>query len=450
MLTKMTRRQLFAFGIVTTVSILVMMVSYLQIPQMLGIGRYEMSVDLPSTGGLYPKSQVTYRGEDVGVVRSLELHGDGVRVLISVDDDVKIPVDSVAEVRSASAIGEQYLNFDPNPGAKAGGAILKAGDTVPASKTKVPISTGNLLESVNSLFQSIPRESLSTAIDELGAAFGGNGPEIGRLLDSAGEFQDAADENLEPTVKLLRSLQTVLGTQARLDEQIKSWTTDSAVVTETLADKDQTIRNLIRDGSPLTDEVQGLVSDLDQTLPMMLTDLAATSQVLKVYLPGIKHLLIVLPAAIEAHYSNIPPENFRKPYIEANLSFKTGVNDPPVCTTGFPDNNNQRSPKDTSLAPLSPDAYCKVPHDDQRVVRGARNNPCPNDPTRYSANAAGCGLVFQPEAVERARLLGADNVATYDPATGQLLAPNGKFFLLDNASSSTPPTWQELMVGLVK
>src|SRR3546814_500315 len=129
-----------------------MAASYVRIPELLGIGRYEVTVSLPATGGLYPKSLVTYRGQDVGTVTRLTLReGGAIDAVLSIDEGVDIPEDARVEVRSASAIGEQYINFVPEGD---GARTLRDGDRIEAGAASLPVSTGVLLESVNDLFTS--------------------------------------------------------------------------------------------------------------------------------------------------------------------------------------------------------------------------------------------------------------------------------------------------------
>ena len=56
----------------------VVALQYVQIPQLLGWGRYEVTTTLPRTGGLSHISLVTYRGVEVGKVRKVDLTADGV------------------------------------------------------------------------------------------------------------------------------------------------------------------------------------------------------------------------------------------------------------------------------------------------------------------------------------------------------------------------------------
>lgn len=438
----LTKKQLVAFFLVTGISIGVMATYYVRLPELVGIGRYEVVLSLPETGGLYPKSLVTYRGKDVGVVKALSLREGGeVEAVLSIDDGVDIPADAEVQVRSASAIGEQYVNFIPT---RSGGVHLEDGDHIDAGEAAIPTSTGELLSSINDFFTSVPREDLQTVVQELDAAFTGTGDDLSKLLDAGMKFQDFADTNLEETTALIDSLDPVLAKQIELEPEIRQWARDLDSFTEQLASSDKALRSILETGGPVADEVVALIDDLDQPLPRLLTDLSLAGQVLEVYIPSIEHTLAVLPAAIEMHYSSYPKERKDDAYPEANLSFKLSVNNPATCQTGFEYAGRQRSPKDLSPAPLPQDSWCKVPHDDPRVVRGARNQPCPNEPGRRAATAAGCGLIFQRDG----KADDTPSVGFYDPKTGRFMTSDGEYYRVSPDRQRVPSSWQAYVVGL--
>ena len=387
------RRQVIAFVVVTAVALTVMACKYLGAPAALGLGRYEVSVDLANASGLYPKSVVTLRGHAIGTVKTLDLRpGGGVRATLSLHDDARVPTGAVASVLSASAAGEQYLDLTPRA---ASGAYLVDGDRIAERDTRLPVGTTELLQTTDELFRSLPRASLNTTINELGELFAGRGEDLGRLIDSTTTLQRAADANLEPTIGLINDLVPVLETQRSGRQDILAYADDLDSFTKQLVKSDKDLRAVLDKGSPFAEEATRLFVDLNEVAPGLLGDLAAIASVAKVYLPGIEHILTLFPAAIEAHYATFPGDRHDDPYPESNLSFKIGIGSPPLCTTGFEEAGKHRSPDDLSPAPLPTNSYCKVPSDDIRVVRGARNNPCPDDPSRHGATAAQCGLNFQ-------------------------------------------------------
>src|ERR1700753_2670300 len=142
--------------------------NFMKLPATLfGIGEYNVTVDLPQSGGLYQTSVVTYRGTDVGQVKSIEVTATGVRALLALRFGVKVPSDVQASVHSRSAVGEQYIDLTPLPG-KDGehSRALQAGDVIPAGRVDVPVDIGHLLDLTNKALQAIPRDNLRTVVDE--------------------------------------------------------------------------------------------------------------------------------------------------------------------------------------------------------------------------------------------------------------------------------------------
>jgi phospholipid/cholesterol/gamma-HCH transport system substrate-binding protein len=496
MLSKLAKGQVIAFVLVSLIAVSYASVSYLKLPQKLGFGRYTLSIELPNTAKLYEAAVVTLRGEEIGEVTKLGLTTTAVRATLSINDEARIPSDSVASVRSISALGEQYVDFEPTG---AGGPALRDGDVVPASRVRLPVQETTLLDKVNALVASLPAKDLNTTIDELSTGFGGTGSDLQLLIDSTGPLLDAADANIEPTRRLITDLGPVLDTQRRLAPQIRSIFPDLATVTGQLRHSDSDLRGVLDKTPPFIDEVDDLVNQLRPTLPSLLHDLTNVGDVVRIYLPNVEHVVSVLPTPIHDLQSAIYGSPLQS---AAKLSFKAVLNNPPACTVGFI--NRQRDINDLSPAQPQYDAFCKEPHDSAIGVRGGRNNECPNDPARRSNSAYGCGLRFQsnedylrsrddatktmldrlahlptsvdppdgappynpvglPPSASSARSPSAPPEAqggatafptpTYDPGTGVFLAPGGQAYILGGrgANAAKPGTpeasdWRTLLL----
>src|SRR6266851_2339919 len=113
MLTRFVRIQLTIFTIASIVAVLVMIFAYIHAPTLLGFGHITVTLELPGTGGLYRFSNVTYRGVQIGKVTDVDLTDTGAKATLSLDTSPTIPADLQAEVRSISAIGEQYVELRP-------------------------------------------------------------------------------------------------------------------------------------------------------------------------------------------------------------------------------------------------------------------------------------------------------------------------------------------------
>lgn len=444
MLSGVTKAKLLVFVAITGVTLVVTALYYVRLPQQVGIGRYEVTVELANAGGLYPQAMVTYRGVEVGKVTDVELVDDGgVVAHLQVDDGTELPANSTVEVRSASVIGEQYVNFLPP--ADPSSAHLEDGATVPVERTVLPTTTNALLTSVDDLLASIPRDDLRTAVSELEMAFDGVGDDLGRFIDASSAFQVAATENLPQTLKLIDDSAAVLGTQQELDPAIRSYASSLSSFTGQLEANDDVLRGLLEAGAPFMDAIGGFAVDLTGIAPDLVAELAEVGEVLRVYRDGIEHLLIVLPAVTTAMNAAIPPSRRTGSRSAANLWFKLGV-DPPSCTEGFEDADAMRNPDDLSPAEPPDDSWCKVAPDDVRAPRGARNSPCPNGGS--GATAALCGLRFDQTSALDAEAGSADVVAYESAPTGALELGLTSFLLADQPPGAK--TWQELVRGLVK
>ncbi len=207
-LNRKTWIQLSILILVTVVSCGAMAFNFMKLPATLfGIGEYNVTVDLPQSGGLYQTSVVTYRGTDVGQVKSVDVTATGVRAVLALRSGVKVPSDVQASVHSRSAIGEQYIELTPLPGKDAEHSrLLRNGDVIPAGRVDVPVDIGHLLDLTNRALQAIPRDNLRTVIDETNRAVGGLGPELSRIVDGSTALAIAGGQTVDSLAPAHRSV----------------------------------------------------------------------------------------------------------------------------------------------------------------------------------------------------------------------------------------------------
>ncbi len=172
MLTRFVRAQLVIFTIASIVGILAMVLVYMQLPTLLGIGRMAVTLELPRTGGLYQFSNVTYRGVQIGRVTDVRATRSGAEATLSLATSPKIPADLEARVLSVSAVGEQYVDLLPRTD---GGPYLHDGSVIQAKDTTVPQRVGPMLDQVSALLDSIPKEKLGQLLDESFRGLNGSG-----------------------------------------------------------------------------------------------------------------------------------------------------------------------------------------------------------------------------------------------------------------------------------
>src|ERR1700753_1303596 len=134
----------------------------------MGIGRYTLKAELPASGGLYPTANVTFRGITIGKVTDVEPTEHGAQATMSIDSQYKIPVDTVANVHSVSAVGEQYLDLVSagNPG-----KYFAEGQTI--TKGTVPAEIGPALDTATRGLEALPKDKIGKLLDETAKSVGG-------------------------------------------------------------------------------------------------------------------------------------------------------------------------------------------------------------------------------------------------------------------------------------
>jgi phospholipid/cholesterol/gamma-HCH transport system substrate-binding protein len=384
MLTRFVRIQLAIFTIVGIVGLFVMVVFYIQAPTLLGIGKMTITLELPATGNLYRFSNVTYRGVQIGKVTAVGLTPHGAKATLSLDTSPKIPADLQAEVRSISAVGEQYVDLRPRTDSPP---YLRDGSVIAVSDTTIPQPIGPVLDQTSKLINSIPKGKLSELLDESFKAFNGAGYDFGSLFDSSAEISAYLNNVADQTRTLTEDTGPLLDTQAQTADSIRLWARSLAGFTGQLAKNDPQFRTLLQKGPGALNEASRLLEQIKPTLPVLLANLTTIGQIGVTYHASIEQVLVLLPpftAAIQSFIGNKAPTGL------AAGAFNLVISDPPACTVGFLPPSQWRAPADTQTVDTPDGLYCKLPQDSSIGVRGARNYPCMGHPGKRAPTVEIC------------------------------------------------------------
>ncbi|OSC31566.1 mammalian cell entry protein [Mycobacterium vulneris] len=486
-LNRQTKIQLAIFTVIALAALTLMSLHFMKLPATLfGVGRYTVTMQLPQAGGLYATGNVTYRGTEVGRVQSVRLTDTGVAAVLSLNSGTPIPRDLKAEVHSQSAIGEQYVELLPRNGSAP---PLKNGDVIALKDTSVPADINSVLDAVVTGLQAVPRDNLKTVIDESYTAVGGLGPELSRLVKGVSDLSIDARQNLDPLVSLIDNLPPVLDSQTKSSDAITAWASHLATVTRELQTHDQSVAGIIENAGPALGEARQLVDRLQPTLPTLMANLVAPSQVALSYRNDVEQLLAVFPQFVSAESAGLVANaNTKQKYKGQYLAFNLNLNLPPPCNTGFLPAQQIRNPvfEDAPERPAG-ELYCRISQDAPITeVRGARNIPCETRPGKRAPTIKLCESDEQyvplndgnnwkgdpnatytgqdipqlppgapPQAATPGPQLGAGlgaapplAAAEYDPATGTYTGPDGKQYTQSDLARPTPKdkSWQAMLV----
>jgi virulence factor Mce-like protein len=500
MLSRFVRIQLVIFTIASIVGVLVMVFAYMQVPTLLGIGKINVKLQLPTSGGLYRFANVTYRGVQIGKVTEMDVSRAQATATLTLNTAPKIPADLVAEVRSVSAIGEQYVELLPKSDAPP---YLQDGSVIPEDATKVPESVSPMLDQLSTLIKTIPRDKLSQLLDESHKAFNDSGYDLGSLIDSSSRISHDLNATADLSAALIEDAAPLLDSQAQSTDALRLWAHSLTGITGQVVDDDPQVRTLLRDGPAAADEVSRLFAQIKPTLPVLLANMTTFGKVAVTYRPSLEQVLVLLPPLVANVLSSAPSNN---PTGIPLGDFRIQMADPNPCTVGFLPPSQWRSPADLTTLDTPDGLYCKLPQDSPIVVRGARNSPCMGVPGKRAPTVEECysdkpyeplamrqhtvgpypldpNLISQgvppddrvdfqerifapvegtppppgvppgvvppappPPGVPPAPSEPSLAIAHYDPATGQYATPDGNVGAQTDLAAP-PKSWQDMLIG---
>ncbi|MGE0215188.1 MCE family protein [Mycolicibacterium sp.] len=479
-LTRQMLIQVSIFAVLAAVALGIMVFNYMRVPEMVGIGQYRVTLELPEAGGLYQRGNVTYRGSQVGIVESVGLTKNGVAAQLSLNSNVRIPADLIAEVRSQSAVGEQFVELLPQ---SSEGPDLSDGDVIPRDRARVPPDVNTVLELTNEGLRAIPQDNLRTVIDEAYEAVGGLGPELRRLVNGSTSLAIDARANLDSLTTVIDQSKPVLDSQSETSGSVQAWAANLASITGQLQGQDGAVSGILSKGPGAAEEGRALFDRLQPTLPLVLANLVSVGEVAVTYQPGLEQLLVLLPQGTAVTQAvGVSKHGTKQDYMGDYLVFNLNLNLPPPCTTGFLPAQQQRSPtfEDYPDRPAG-DVYCRVPQDGAFNVRGARNLPCITRPGKRAptvklcesdeqyvplndgwnwkgdpnATLSGQAVPQLPPGSPPAEVAPPPTPVTppvaaaeYDPASGTYVGPDGRVYTQSNLahSAAEEQTWQTMLM----
>jgi len=368
MITKRTKVQLVIFALITMIGVSFVGARYARLDRVFFDESYSVVAHFAESGGIFTGAEVSYRGVTVGQVSDMKLTAKGVDVVMNIENAHQdIPQDTKAVVANRSAVGEQFVDLQPET---KQGPYLRNGSDIPTAMTQTPIETTKLLTDVSTTVDSVNKQSLTTVVDELGKAFNGTGQDLGQIADTSNSFINAANDNFDVTTALLKDSNTVLSTQVDKTSAIKSFSRDLSLFSTTLAHSDGDLRTVIENGSGTANQLRTFLEQNKVDLGQLINNLVTTGEVTRKHLAGTEMILVVYPYVVAGGYTVVDKDSSSGLY-DAHFGLIL-QQDPGVCHAGY--NTQRRSPEDRKDLPMNTGARCTEPAS-QSNARGAQNTP---------------------------------------------------------------------------
>lgn len=185
------------------------------------IGKYSIKIEFSSVLNLPARAKVDLGGVQVGVLDRVQLMGSTAVAYVDVNDSVKLPQNTRAELRQATVLGDIYIALLPaeNPAP----SHLHDGDTIPLRNTVPADNVEDILRSVSTLVSGGSLSTLEESVANFNNAFSKDPAELDRMrqklagmLRDLAANQDKIDEILTSTERVSNGLLAETGAFDRL------------------------------------------------------------------------------------------------------------------------------------------------------------------------------------------------------------------------------------------
>lgn len=203
------RRAIVALAVFVTVC-LVSTFGLLAIFGKLRFSKEELyQAEFTDVSGLAAGDFVRIAGVEVGKVKKISIHPKAYAVVeFSTDPSVVLTQGTKAAVRWANPIGDRYLALLEGAG---GIKRLNPAGTIPLSKTEPALDLDTLLGGFRPLFRALNPEQVNALSGQLIAAFQGEGATIGSFLGQAAVVTNTLADRDELIGQVIDNLNMVMG-----------------------------------------------------------------------------------------------------------------------------------------------------------------------------------------------------------------------------------------------
>lgn len=214
------------------------------------------AAEFTNVSGLKTGQFVRIAGVEIGQVNKISVNRDAtVRVEFSTDDSVNLTEGNRAVIRYDNLIGGRYLELQEGAGPLT---PLKPGETIPVSRTEPALDLDALLGGFRPLFRALDPQKVNELSGQLIQALQGQGYTIGSFLDEAAAVTNTLADRDQLIGEVIVNLNVVLGSLGGQTDKLDKAVTSLSQLIHGLAAHRTDISNAVA----YTSAAAGTVADL--------------------------------------------------------------------------------------------------------------------------------------------------------------------------------------------
>ncbi|UXA16544.1 MCE family protein [Mycobacterium sp. SMC-4] len=251
-----------------------------------------------NVSGLQSGNFVRVAGVEVGKVKAISLQPDATLVVeFTADDSVVLTDGSRAAIRYDDLIGGRYLGLEEGPG---GTQTLEPWDTIGVDQTAPALDLDALIGGFRPLFRALDPDQVNALSGQLIRAFQGQGATIGSLLTHTAALTNTLADRDELIGQVVTNLNTVLGSFGDQSSQLDKGVDALAELVSTLQVRKNDLSSAVGHADSAARSIAELLDAARPPLTKVVAETDRTAGLVVADHEYVDELLATLPDAYRA------------------------------------------------------------------------------------------------------------------------------------------------------
>ncbi len=263
-----------------------------------GEGESQYRAEFTNVSGMEPDDFVRIAGVEVGKVGKLAMRDDGsVLVDFTVDESVVLTEGTRAIIRYDDLIGGRYLALEEGTGDTN---RLKPGATIPFARTAPALDLDSLIGGFRPLFKALDPDQINALSGQLISALQGQGATIGSFLTQTAALTNTLADRDQLIGEVIVNLNTVMGSLGDQNEQFAKGVDGLSELIDGLAERRTDIANGVAYASAAAGSIADLLAEARPPFAKTIQETDRTAGVVLADHEYFDNLINTLPDAYQA------------------------------------------------------------------------------------------------------------------------------------------------------
>jgi phospholipid/cholesterol/gamma-HCH transport system substrate-binding protein len=251
--------------------------------------------EFANVSGLIVGNFVRVAGVEIGKVKKISIEPNATALVeFTASDSVVLTEGSKAVIRYNDLIGGRYMAIEDGVG---GAKKLSRGATIPLERTSPALDLDALIGGFRPLFHALDPDQVNALSGQLIAAFQGQGDNIGSFFEQTAALTNTLADRDQLIGQVIVNLNTVLGSLGDQSTQFAKAVDSLSTLVKTLAGRKQDIGNAVAYANASASTLADLLSQARPPLQKTVKELDRTAGIVVADHDYVDNLLATLPDA---------------------------------------------------------------------------------------------------------------------------------------------------------